>query len=151
VKLPGNMRERTPLESDAMTPMIDVVFLLLVFFVCASVGQSPDSFLPADLKGNTASEIQPVPQDEPDWDRPTIRIRIDAHADANLVIRLNDAVVDGFEDLQQRLEQLAVTAPDAHVILDINDDTAVQVFVAVYDMCQSLALTDISFATNGNP
>ena len=31
-----------------MTPLIDVVFLLLIFFVCASTGQIRESLLPTN-------------------------------------------------------------------------------------------------------
>ena len=46
---------------QAMTPMIDVVFLLLIFFVCASVGQTADSLLPTELAaGGVAAKLPPI-------------------------------------------------------------------------------------------
>ena len=36
-----------------MTPLIDVVFLLLIFFVCASTGQIRESLLPTELSGGS--------------------------------------------------------------------------------------------------
>ena len=47
-----------------MTPMIDVVFLLLVFFVCASIGRDPEKLLSTPLSGGAvdAAEIDPLDQ-----------------------------------------------------------------------------------------
>ena len=36
-------------DDNSMTPMIDVVFLLLIFFICASVGQRSEALLPTQL------------------------------------------------------------------------------------------------------
>ena len=41
-----------------MTPMIDVVFLLLIFFVCASIGQIPESLLPTPLNSGSIDSIR---------------------------------------------------------------------------------------------
>jgi len=129
-----------------MTPMIDVVFLLLVFFVCASVGQAPDDLLPAMLKGNSATAMPVPPQAVDPFDRPTIRIGLAARDGEETEIRLNAAAVQGFDDLRLRLTKLAEIAPDSRIILDVGDDVLIQAFVTTYDMCQSLGLTDISFA-----
>lgn len=146
MRRPVHLRSRGFAASEAMTPMIDVVFLLLVFFVCASIGRTPDALLPAPLKGN--SELLPdVPQDDIDpFERPLIRIRLDVMPDGTTEFRMNQSVVGDENELQQRLTQLAGLAPDSRVILDVQDDVAVQKFIAVYDVCQSLQLNDISFA-----
>ena len=86
-----------------MTPMIDVVFLLLVFFVCASVGQAPDSLLPAQLKGNSATAVAVPATEMDDWDRPTINIRLTVPAGDATGIALNSAPVRSFEELAEYL------------------------------------------------
>ena len=68
---------RLTLDNESMTPMIDVVFLLLVFFVCASVGQKPDSLLPAELStGETEAKVEVPPEDPLDVQSPEVRIRL---------------------------------------------------------------------------
>ena len=60
VEVPTQHRRDGDLNGGAMTPMIDVVFLLLVFFVCASIGQAPEVLLPAELSvGSTEVNVPP--------------------------------------------------------------------------------------------
>ena len=64
--------------------MIDVVFLLLVFFICASVGSTADKLLPAELNGNSTSSIEAVATVEPEeWEHPPVQIRIEPSAAGN--------------------------------------------------------------------
>ncbi|MFP6692187.1 MAG: biopolymer transporter ExbD, partial [Pirellulales bacterium] len=53
-----------------MTPMIDVVFLLLIFFVCTASFQIAEQFLPnsvflESLKGQGQQAVQPESEDLP--------------------------------------------------------------------------------------
>jgi biopolymer transport protein ExbD len=131
-----------------MTPMIDVVFLLLVFFVCASIGQTPDLLLPAQLQsGQTTSEVDVQPENPPEWQAPEVRIRLQANPDdGRLLIQLNERPLPQYQDLQHGLTQLAQIDRTAPVVLDIGDQVSVQQFISVYDLCQSLAFESISFA-----
>lgn len=133
-----------------MTPMIDVVFLLLVFFVCASIGQKPDALLPAQLNhGTTESKVDP-PQEVPDEFPPQeVRIRL-ARIDGQLRIELNEGIVPGARELRLRLERLAELSAQSKIILDIQDDVSVQQFIAIYDLCQGLGFASISFAINAS-
>lgn len=140
-----------------MTPMIDVVFLLLVFFVCASVGQRPDELLPAVLgQGNTES-IQPVtqPNDQDLFEHQQVRIRLQLHPSdpggANVL--LNELRVTSVDELERRLRRLAEIDAASPIILDIDDDVQVQNFIRIYDLCQLLKFESISFATriSGEP
>jgi biopolymer transport protein ExbD len=129
-----------------MTPMIDVVFLLLVFFICASVGGTADHLLPAVLKGSSEPAEIVKPADEPDdWEHPAIHIRI-VPDDVGMQILLNEQKLADTDALTDRLTRLAAVDPDSRIILDIHDEIQVQQFVSVYDLCQSLKFQNISFA-----
>ena len=151
MRIPAQSHRRRSLDSETMTPMIDVVFLLLVFFVCASVGQRPDQLLPAILgKGNTESKLAVQQQaDQNRWDHQQVRIRLlPDPADAfDAVIQLNEQPVGSEDDLEQRLTRLAEIDPDSIIILDVSDEVHVQNFIRIYDLCQLLKFNDISFAT----
>ena len=138
---------RTPLDNESMTPMIDVVFLLLVFFVCASVGQKPDLLLPADLAdGSTETEIQLPPSDPDELPPQKVQIDLTRNTDGRLLIDLNQGRLSGAQELRQRLQTLAELDPRSQIILNAADEVSNQQWIAVYDLCQSLAFDSISFA-----
>lgn len=138
---------RTSLDNESMTPMIDVVFLLLVFFVCASVGQKPDLLLPADLAdGSTTTEIQLPPSDPDELPPQKVQIDLTRSPDGRLLIYLNNGRLAGAQELRQRLQTLAELDPRSQIILNTADEVSNQQWIAVYDLCQSLAFESISFA-----
>jgi biopolymer transport protein ExbD len=149
MRIPGQHHREPALEGEAMTPMIDVVFLLLVFFVCASVGQIPDALLPAELaEGNTSTEVEIPPSeilDEPEHQEVRIGLRPGPQL-GSVIIELNKATIPTAAELRSRLVQLAEIDPQTRIILDIDDDASVQQFIRIYDLCQALGFEDISFA-----
>ena len=110
MRVPSQRQRQTGLDNESMTPMIDVVFLLLVFFVCASIGQEPESLLPADIgAGTSAPEIE-LPEPDPD-ELPSqpVRIRLELETTSReLEIQLNERPVANAAELTRRLRQLAV-------------------------------------------
>lgn len=156
MRVPGHFNRRQPLDSETMTPMIDVVFLLLVFFVCASIGRTPDNLLPAELKaGATESPVKTEPPPEENWAHQQVRIRVSAGGESVVVgsdagdvrVTLNEQPVSGMAELEQRLRRLAEADPLSAIILDVDDGVLVQQFITVYDLCQLLKFSSISFAT----
>ncbi len=148
MRIPSHSRQRGSLDNDSMTPMIDVVFLLLVFFVCASIGQKPDRLLPAELAAGTTESKVKIPPEDPDA-IPSQEVRIQLKRDPlsdELTIALNEGPLSGAQELKQRLERLATLDPDTKIIMDVADEVSVQQFIAVYDLCQALAFNSISFA-----
>ncbi len=131
-----------------MTPMIDVVFLLLVFFICASVGGTADKLLPAELQGNSGQvDVAPPKEESEEWNHPAIQIRIEPGGDG-VNILLDDQPLTGTDALTERLTRLAAVDPESRIILNIHDDVQVQHFISLYDLCQSLKFRNISFAVS---
>jgi biopolymer transport protein ExbD len=129
-----------------MTPMIDVVFLLLVFFICASVGGTADHLLPAELNGTTASSQAERPAEQAaDWEHPAIQIRMEPGPTGPKILLDNQLLPDS-EALTERLTLLAAADAESKIILNIQDEIQVQQFIHVYDLCQSLKFQNISFA-----
>jgi biopolymer transport protein ExbD len=130
-----------------MTPMIDVVFLLLVFFVCASVGQLPDSLLPAELgPGATAAEVELPPPTPEDTEHQEVRVGLrPGKAAGTVTIQLNAQPIPTAAELRQRLVQLADIDPLTQILLDIDDQVSTQQFISIYDLCQTLDFQAISF------
>ena len=152
MKIPSRLNRNNSLDGDTMTPMIDVVFLLLVFFICASVGSTADKLLPAELNGNSTSSIEALAPEEPEkWQHPPVQIRIEPSVGGNdpIAVFLDEQPLPGIEVLSQRLTLLGSADPSIRIILNVSDDIEVQQFILVYDLCQKLKFENVSFAVRG--
>ena len=107
-----------------MTSMIDCVFLLLIFFVCASVGQLRESMLGTDLPpgGVSASVV-------------------------DVELEGNNRRYRSFAELRATLRELASLAPEIPVILDIGGEVPLGDVIDVYDTCREARFRSIHFAT----
>jgi biopolymer transport protein ExbD len=120
--------------------------LLLVFFICASVGGTADHLLPAELNGTTASSQAERPAEQAaDWEHPAIQIRMEPGPTGPKILLDNQLLPDS-EALTERLTLLAAADAESKIILNIQDEIQVQQFIHVYDLCQSLKFQNISFA-----
>lgn len=151
MRIPRQHNRPSGLDNESMTPMIDVVFLLLVFFVCASIGQKPESLLPVEIgPGSTESKVE-LPKTEPEeFPAQSVRIRLDLHpATGALAIQVNELSVPDAAELMRRLQRLSELDPASQILLNIDDDVSVQQFIGIYDLCQALKFESISFAVKG--
>lgn len=146
MRIPTSRRTFGTADNESMTPMIDVVFLLLIFFVVASIGQTPDSLLPATMSdGQTETEVPVETQEITEPPVQQVRIQLTHDASEKLQIQLNERVVTGAE-LREALKTLAELDPRSQVILNVADNVLVQQFITIYEYCQTLAFESISFA-----
>jgi len=151
VRVPSQRNRDADLNGDAMTPMIDVVFLLLVFFVCASVGQAPEVLLPAEL-GVGATGVNVPPPDEIEDEHQEVRIGMTPGMAADTVhLTLNERTIASTAELRKRLIRLAEADPRSRIILVIDDDVSVQQGISVMDLCDSLHFEDVSFGVPNQP
>jgi len=98
-----------------MTPMIDVVFLLLTFFVLTFKIIIPEG----DFNAKMSPEGHALPVD---IDTDSVQVRLIAHEDGSLsAILLNDVNVENFDLLRQRVSAISLTKPDLEAVL-IPDD-----------------------------
>ena len=136
-------------ESAAMTPMIDVVFLLLIFFVCAATGQVPEDLLSTELPPQGAIDAEAT---LPDPEDPTVPLWIHlSRSDGRTLIELNEREYDDMQSLQQVLAALAEVAPESPVVLDIAQNVPVGDMVRVLDISKAAGFESISFATDKEP
>jgi biopolymer transport protein ExbD len=134
-----------------MTPMIDVVFLLLIFFVCASVGQIRESTLATPLAAGSVEAVDPVESPKPLGEVWVRLARRGAGEGAVTTAEVNNLLYDDWDRLRGTLRELASVAPEIPVILDIGQSVPVGDFVDIYDTCRSAGFDNIQFATAPQP
>ena len=142
---------RTDISENMMTPMIDVVFNLLIFFVCASALSIHERILKTDLASSGSTPVQSAAAavDPPDAPLDVVFVRLSRGAAGGTVMRLNDTDYQSFDELRNVLRELAGIAPESPVVLEIADDVEAGEMVRVYDTCRSAEFHTIQFATGG--
>ena len=133
---------REPLEIK-MTPMIDVVFLLLVFFVWTASFQVVEYLLPSELStllGNQAALEEPPP--EADFEDVVIRIH---WTDDQPGWTINDQQTDSLAQLHQRLQAIAQVKQDAPVILHPDEEVPLGDVINVFDLSRLIGFEKIQF------
>ena len=142
------MRRRSPFaRRDSleikMTPMIDVVFLLLVFFVWTASFQVVEYLLPSELStlpGNQAAVDVPPP--EADFEDVVVRIHwIGDHPEWTV----NDQQADSLEELRQQLQAIAQIKQDAPVILHPDQEVPLGEVINVFDISRLIGFEKIQF------
>ena len=127
-----------------MTPMIDVVFLLLVFFVCTATFRMVDSVLPSplDSRGVVTIESPPLPLPEV-WDQVVVEVAIDTN---QLRLTVNGQVCPSLQHLSPLLDSLAAVDDSLIVVLDIAGEVPLGAAIDVYDRALLAGFKKIHFA-----
>ena len=141
-------RGDTDLDS-AMTPMIDVVFLLLVFFVWTASFQIVEQILASDMKAQMGTDPVEIDQPPPEKDFDDVVIRIGWDG-TNPTWRVNKQKVDSLEQLEERLRIIASAKLDAPVILDPDPVVPLGHVIEAYDISKLAGFEQLSFAVNPN-
>ena len=131
-----NFRRRQPdLPAFQFTAMIDVVFLLLCFFITTSV------FSQWEMEVDV---VLPTAQSAKMPDRLPGEVIINISRDGR--ISVNQQTLTR-EDLADRLRRLAQFFPGQSVVIRADKQTAYERLVAVIDTCRLADIWNISFAT----
>lgn len=142
------LRGRSEMDSDqAMTPMIDVIFLLLVFFVCTASFQLIEKLLPTELSPETGSQATttPLPPEQQDFEQVVIRLEWDGTTPQ---YRINGAPVEGLPAVQAALRSLAAVKRDAPLILHPDPAVPLGIVIEAYDEARLAGFAKVSFAVN---
>lgn len=127
-----------------MTPMIDVIFLLIIFFLCTASFRPPESLLPTllNLPGSTGTVVESDPELE-DLDEIVVEL---TWQDGRVGWRINDQPCPDLAAVAARLQAVAEIQIDLPVILDIAPAVPMEYVIDVYDLCRSLGLQRVQFA-----
>ncbi|MCA9140453.1 MAG: biopolymer transporter ExbD [Planctomycetales bacterium] len=130
-----------------MTPMIDVVFLLLIFFVWTSSFETPEFDLPSSLAdvpaaGSQANLDQPPPVEA--FDEIVVKLLI---RDGLTVIEFGGQRIESADELQARLAEVIALGVQPPVIIDPEDLVTMDRAVEVYDAARSAGADRVLYAT----
>lgn len=118
-----------------MAPMVDIIFLLLIFFIAASVYSQWESKL----------EIQ-VPTSETASHRARFPGEAIINIDKDGGFFLNSIKFTP-KRLTQVLNQLSKTYPDQPVVIRADKETHCSYLIKLLDICAQTDISNISFAT----
>lgn len=127
-----------------MTPLIDVVFLLLIFFICASTGHLREMLLPTDFADGAIGEMAPRQIEKPLGE---VRIKLRREIDTT-IFQVEGLEFRDLERLEGMVRSLAKTAIDIPVILQIDGEVPLGDAVSVYDVCRAVQFHSIHFAAD---
>lgn len=132
-----------------MTPMIDVVFLLLIFFICTASFQIVEQNLPSQVQlevpaGNSLIDKQVETEDiEPvllkiDWrnDKPVWSVSGQSCADL-LAVKL-------------KLDALATIDSSVPIIVDVEAPVPFGIAIDAYDVSRNMGFSEIQFAADAS-
>lgn len=135
-----NFRKRgAALPQFQMTAMMDIVFLLLCFFITSSVYSQWENEVNLTLPSAKSGQ-------------PTTRLpgEIILNVAQDGVVTVNQRSFQG-EELRELLTKVATYLPGQPVILRVDKKTAYEDFVRVVDMCREVGIAEFSLATIDAP
>lgn len=153
MRIPSSrMSDRHRLDVQ-MTPMIDVVFLLLVFFVWTASFRVVERLLPSQLAASAGAGTNSQPNPETiDFD--LLVVRMD-YVDGNATWLVNDQPQTTWEALQSRLMTVANIKSDLPVVVDPDAIVPLGHVIEVYDLARQVGFDSIQFVAdataNGGP
>ncbi len=141
-------RDITGSSDQAMTPMIDVIFLLLVFFVCTASLQIIEQILPSQMSsslGNEKADPDTPPPEQIDFDQVVIRIGWDENQPS---YRINNTPIASLELVREHLLAMAKVKVDVPLVLHPDPPVPLGFVISAYDESKLAGFQKVSFAVN---
>ncbi len=139
---PASRTDRGRLEAN-MTPMIDVIFNLLIFFVCTVSFQPPEEVLPTWLSTLGVSADLPRPPEIQDFDDVVVKILVRGE---QLSWEINGQQYSSLASVRDVLRTIAQVQKDLPVIIDPQEDVPLGGVIDLYDTSRLAGFQKIQFA-----
>ena len=147
MRIPTSRQRASQVDMQtAMTPLIDVVFQLLIFFICASTGHMKELLLPTDFR---AGAIGAVDSELPEKPLGEVWIRLTRDQEETVAF-LEGREFRDLDSLDATLRNLANASTEIPVILQIAPDVPLGDVIRVYDVCRAAKFQSINFAAESN-
>lgn len=124
------MRRREPLVPE-MTPLIDVVFILIIFFIVTSIFKKEELALLLNLPSSSAKQL--------DIEKEQITIEL---SEAQLAFRGEEVTLEMLEEALKKIED-----KKRAVIVRIDEEVTYKRIVQILDMLQKYELNNLALVT----
>ena len=135
MKFSGRDRRRAKAPALALTSMLDVIFLLLCFFVTASVFSQWESEISISLPSASSSEMP---------SRLPGEVILNVARDGSVTVNAKKLTLS---DLGERLRKVADFYPGQPVVIRADRETSYDSLVKVLDTCRVAGVWNFSLAT----
>jgi biopolymer transport protein ExbD len=129
-------KSRSVLPSFQMTSMLDIIFLLLFFFITTSVFSQWEYEIDITLPSAQSGKVP---------DRLPGEIIINIAKDGRIAVNQQDLTLDA---LKSRLDRLARYFPGQPVVLRADKETRYEDLIKVVDTCRKADIWNFSMATS---
>lgn len=145
MRYPSAFNRRDGSLDVAMTPMIDVVFMLLIFFVWTASFQVAELILPSSLiTQNEGQGSQPLDLEMEDLERVVVRMTLMSQG---LAWEVNDVPIASLSDVRARLATVAKIKNTIPVLVDPAALVPLGDVIDVYDSAKVAGFQNVQFAT----
>ena len=128
--------------SVRMTPLIDIIFLLMIFFLLTINFQKPEGTIENQLPQLGDPTSQEASQD---WEIVRLRVKL-IRENQRLKIYLQERALYSYSDLLEYLNQLP---NDILIVIEPDDKVPYRHVIGVYNICLKSNKKDIVFSISG--
>jgi biopolymer transport protein ExbD len=149
MRFPSPFRDQRSGLSLQLTPMIDCVFLLMIYFLWSSSFAMVEMTLPSTLTAQSASGGAANPGEvgpEADFDNIVVRVQ---QAGGEVQWTVNDAPIGSLAELRRILTSIANIKRNAPVVLDAAGEVPLGDVIDVFDLSRLAGFERIQFAVLG--
>lgn len=139
MKIPIKATKSKVSFSVRMTPLIDVIFLLLIFFILAIRLEKPEGVLENILP---ESDVSGVADQQKDWEVVKLRVKLITEGE-QLKIYLQERVVYTYKDL---LSYLKMLPQEIMLVIEPESKVPYKYVIGVYNTCIKAKKSNIVFA-----
>ncbi|QDU28637.1 Biopolymer transport protein ExbD/TolR [Anatilimnocola aggregata] len=149
MRRPSPFTQRRDPVDIKMTPMIDVVFLLLIYFIWSASFGIVERLLPSQLSaqapgtGQPTTEVPPPP--EADFEKVVVRV---TGTQGRVGWLVNDTPVASLAQLQGILVGLSRIKSDAPVVLHPDPHVPLGDVIDVFDLSRLIGFEKVQFAVD---
>jgi len=116
-----------------MSSMIDVVFLLLIYFIWTYKDEIPEAHLAVNLPAPGAEQTGPPPE----------VLNLEVHPGE---YRLRNKTLS-LPTITSTLQTIAASTPEVTVIIKVNQSALTRELISLLDVCQGVGLSNLSVVT----